>query len=443
MRQMKKAVQWYDGMLLRPEHFQQADRRVDQLLCYHLQNSLIHFWGVNHLRIDDLLLKSGIFRILELEAIMPDGLAISAYADEGDVIEIDLRKESNLFSLGAEATVYLAVPEYRPDAANVDATFPRFKSVESGPIVNENTGVSAPIFPCIKPNILLFIGEEPSSRFIFFPLAKISKENHSYSLSTFSPPLLTVRTKSLLNSLCTDVALKIRNKITFLGERISADKTSIMAQEANEYMKAMSAALLPYEAVLNVDGIRPFNLYLLLCSLAGHLCSLVPNQIPPGFKPYDHNNLRHNFEEVIEFIDLMLERVQEGYLIIPFEQQDRIFRLEMARAWLDQKLIFGAKATPGMSEKDLIEWVASCVIASKSVVESVRDKRILGAQRVLIEGDEELKLLPSKDMVLFEIKYDEAYVKLDEVLQIFNVADTPFKRPQEIIFYLSKKNLQG
>jgi len=37
LRQLKKAVQWHDGMLLRPEHFQQADRRVEQLR--HLQRS--------------------------------------------------------------------------------------------------------------------------------------------------------------------------------------------------------------------------------------------------------------------------------------------------------------------------------------------------------------------------------------------------------------------
>lgn len=33
---VKNAIQWHEGMLLRPQHFQQADRRIEQLFAYHL-----------------------------------------------------------------------------------------------------------------------------------------------------------------------------------------------------------------------------------------------------------------------------------------------------------------------------------------------------------------------------------------------------------------------
>lgn len=443
LRHIKKAVQWYDGMLLRPEHFQQADRRTDQLLQYQLQNSQSFFWGINHLRLDDVLLISGIFRILELEAVMPDGMPVSAYAEDGDILELDLRQDPELFEGNKEVTIYLAIPEYQPNAANMEVTFPRFKSIDSGAVVNENTGSTSIVFPCIAPNLLLFAGEEPTSRFVFFPIAKITKENQNYVLTPFSAPLLKVKCISPLGSLCSDITLKIRNKIAFLSERTSSDQASLMAQQANDYMQTMAAALLPFEAVFNMNAAHPFDLYVLLCALAGHLCALAPNQMPPSFEPYDHNNPRKNYDEVCHFINFMLERIQEGYFTIQFTLVDRLFSLYMPRPWLNQRLVFGAKATPGMVEKDLIEWVASCVIASESIVDDVRDKRILGAQRVIIEGDEEMKLIPSKDMILFEVMFDEAFIKAGERLQMFNVADEPKKRPKDIIFYVDKKNFQA
>lgn len=442
LRQIKKAVQWYDGMLLRPEHFQQADRRTDQLLQYHLQNSQSFFWGIRHLKLDDILLISGIFRILELEAVMSDGMPVSSYAEDGELLEIDLRQDPKLFEGNQEVTIYLAIPEYQPNAANMEVTFPRYRSVDSGTVVNENTGSPGVVFPCITPNLLLFAGEEPTSRFIFFPLAKVSRENQNFVLTPFSSPLLRVKCISPLGSLCSDIALKIRNKIAFLGERISADQTSIMAQQANDYMQTMSAALLPFEALFNIDGAHSFDLYVMLCALAGHLCALAPNQMPPGFEPYNHNDPRKHYEEVCHFINFMLERIQEGYFTIQFAVVDRLFSLYMPRPWFNQRLVFGAKATPGMVEKDLIEWVASCVIASERFVDEIRDKRILGAQRVIIEGDEEMKLIPSKDMILFEVTYDEAFINPGERLQMFNVADEPKKRPKDIIFYVAKKNFQ-
>ena len=97
LRQLKKAVQWHDGMLLRPEHFQQADRRLEQLQHFQLSKALPHYWGVSHLKIDDVLLTSGTFRLMELDAIMPDGMVVGVNAEDGDHLELDLADYAKQF----------------------------------------------------------------------------------------------------------------------------------------------------------------------------------------------------------------------------------------------------------------------------------------------------------------------------------------------------------
>ena len=69
-------IQWHEGMLLTPQHFQLESARVDNLIAWHTIASSGQSWGVRKLEIDVGLLASGVFRVLELDAIMPDGTSV-------------------------------------------------------------------------------------------------------------------------------------------------------------------------------------------------------------------------------------------------------------------------------------------------------------------------------------------------------------------------------
>lgn len=443
LRRLKKAVQWHDGMLLRPEHFQQSDRRVEQILHYQLSQSLPFYWGVSHFRIDDVLLSSGIVRILEIEAIMPDGLVISFHIDDGDIMELSLKEHEKEFKKGKQSLmVYACIPEYRNDAASLNSEYPRFKSIESGFVVNENTGEEVPRFACLKPYLHLHAGTEPPAQYVSFPILKISNSQNNFVLEQFTPPSLQVPLTLELGSMCCHIAQTIRNKAAFLADRVLSDQTTFMAVEASQHIRVMTAALLNFEALLQTGKAHPYNLYVALCALAGNLSGLRPNEVPPAFTPYNHNDIFQSFTQVKDYIFYCLDALQEGFTIVTFDQYDRLFKLMMQRDWVQDKLILAAKASAEMHEKDLITWLSSAVIASKSFVSSVRDKRILGAKRTIIEDDQSLKLMPSKDMLLFEVLYDRTFINPDEELHIFNVADTPTQRPKEIILYLPKVKIK-
>ncbi len=439
LRQLKKAVQWHDGMLLRPEHFQQADRRLEQLQHFQLSQALPHYWGVSHLKIDDVLLASGTFRLMELDAIMPDGMVVGLNAEDGDHLELDLADYAKQFKKSKSLYVYLAVPEHRADAASLTSQFPRYDSTESGFVVNQNTGEEAPRFPCLKPHLTLFAGDEPSGRFVFFPIAKVNQVKANYVLDDFTPPSLCISLTSKLGSLCAHTAKNIRNKAAFLSEQIRNDKRSIMAQESQAHIRSMMSDLLGFEALFQTGNTHPFNVYIGLCQLAGSLSALRSSEIPPVFNPYNHNNLMGSFGAVFEYIAHCLNALQEGFTIVSFAKDDRVFKVDLDREWMSDKLTIGLKGSVNMREKDLIEWATSAVIATRDFVTGVRDKRILGAPRKLLSGSKALKLMPSKDMILLEVVYDHSFINADEEFQIFNVGDTPVKRPTEIVMYVPKK----
>ena len=89
-------IQWHEGMLLLPQHFQQADQRMQDLLHFHMASISPFHWGVKGYKVDPVLLINGILRFNELEAVLPDGLVFShAKSDEGslEVSLSDLKEE--------------------------------------------------------------------------------------------------------------------------------------------------------------------------------------------------------------------------------------------------------------------------------------------------------------------------------------------------------------
>src|SRR6185503_10016287 len=76
-REVPPPIQWHEGMLLAPQHFQQLSLRHELLVHYHAAQVSPFHWGVRYLEIDPVPLTDGILRVLDLEAVMPDGLAVS------------------------------------------------------------------------------------------------------------------------------------------------------------------------------------------------------------------------------------------------------------------------------------------------------------------------------------------------------------------------------
>ena len=109
-------IQWYEGMLLTPQHFQQAWLRQDALLHYHAARLAPFFYGVRRVEIDGALLVVGMLRVLALEAVLPDGLVVTHPREGGEDLQIDLQPYADQLKRGP-LTVFAVVPVYKPGAA--------------------------------------------------------------------------------------------------------------------------------------------------------------------------------------------------------------------------------------------------------------------------------------------------------------------------------------
>jgi type VI secretion system protein ImpJ len=435
-RQIPEAIQWHEGMLLAPQHLQQLSHRNESLVHYHLHTIAPFFWGVRHLEIDEALLTTGIFRVLKLEAVMPDGLVVSHRAGDGPSLQIPLQNVQH-----QPATIHLAVPARSPRATKGD--LPRYHSVEGEPVADESTGDGEITIPRLKPQLSLRIEERPSAKFVSFPLAKVQYKNEAFGLTEFVPPSTIIPIDSPIWKMCSLTAAKIRERALFLSEQVrspaSATRIPLMLETKNK-IQNMVSGLPQFEAVLNTGIAHPYELYKAFCLLAGNLAGLGYSMVPPVFSKYNHNDLYASFNQLQDFAFTMMEEgIPESYLAIPLQLVKKTFSVVFDGEWKDRRLFLAMRGQTGMSEKDVVAWGEQCRIGSESIMRSMRDKRILGAERQLIQSYE--SLVPARGVILFSLEYDTQFIKSDEVLQVVNDSEGAGVHPAEIILYV--KNIMA
>ncbi|MGE3540622.1 MAG: type VI secretion system baseplate subunit TssK [Candidatus Tectimicrobiota bacterium] len=431
------AIQWHEGMLLAPQHFQQATWRQEALLHYHTTAMAPFHWGIHRLHIDPLLLMHGTLRVVELEALMPDGLVVMQTPQQQSALELDLLPYTEEMRQSPRM-IYLVVPEEHPSAYQHNGELRRYESVEGEPVVDCYSGASEICIPRLIPRLGLVCSDAPPPRQISVPLAQVRYQNEIFTMTDFLPPMYTVPRQSPLAELCTVIAKRLREKAMFLAERVQSPAVTPGAPlvlETQHLIHSLVAALPPFEALLATGVAHPYPLYLALCGIVGQMAGVGTSLLPPALGAYNHDDLRATYAPAQEFILRALdEGVHEDYTTHPFHYEHSMFGLAFEAAWLEARLVLGVRGQMGMSERDILSWMEGCVIGSSSVLPSLRERRVLGAARQSIERDEQL--VPARGVSLFSLVADPLSIQPHEPLHIFNTASA--LRPAEIVLYVRR-----
>jgi type VI secretion system protein ImpJ len=424
-KQIPEAIQWQEGMLLSPEHFQQLVRRSEELLYFQLSSLAPYFWGVRTREIDQPKLVGGMFSVLSLEAIMPDGLVVSyEKGEKPEIVEIQLLPQHE------PITIHLAVPARTPMAIKGD--LPRYQDVEGEAVVDEETGEKRTTIPRLKPRLELLAGDVPPSKYVSFPLAQVEYTNTGFKLTDFVPPTPVISTLSPIWKMCSETAAKIREGADSLARQVP------LLLETRSQIQCLVAALPHFEVGLATGLAHPYELYKAFCLLAGNLAGLGNNVVPPQFKPYNHRDLRATFIDVQAYAwRMMREGVHQDYQEFRFALKNGMFILDRFRAeWKGRKLFLAMRGASTMSGKDVTDWGTQCRIGSASVMQSLHDQRVPGAKRDVSQGDETLS--PPLGTILFSVE-DSDVIRPDQSLLVVDDGGAAGKmRPTEVTLFVKK-----
>ena len=431
-------IEWHEGMLLSPQHFQQLSARLDSLVSWQILAAAPFSWGVRSFKFDTGLLPTGLLRVLELEAIMPDGTAIqySAANPEHGSLELSLAPYAETMA-NEPLNIYLTLP-IASTARQRSAAF-RFRSVAGAPVEDEISDAEPADIPRLLPLIALSAGSVPPGTHVYLRLGNAFKDNEVVKMGELLPPLIEVARDNPLWTAVAALLGQLRGKAAFVAKQTAVPSSRIDDRlahlELKDRLRSLLAGLPHTEAVLRTPHLHPLPLYWALCSLLASLSLLRPGGLPAIPMDYDHANPSAVFKPLLLALQDAVSDVSQEYREHKFEFKQGIFETQLQPQWVSgARIVVGLR---GQSDKDLLAWMDSAIVGAQSAYPSLRERRILGATRSAIESADELGLRPGSGYLLFAIQIQSDLTVAGERLVIANANEgKTSQRPQEIVLFI-------
>lgn len=444
-------VQWHEGMLLSPQHLQQSDVYYQHYIVSQLYNLSPYYWGVHNLTVDENHLSNGLLRITQLQATMPDGTCIRYDGQLDSPLELDLKaliaeqQKSHVQSaldkggtkspdLTSKLTIYIGISSYKANGSNLEGELARFESVEDPQVCDHNSGDNPISIPKLKPRCYLLPESKVSAQYSAMPLLQINPQEHNRFVASFIPPMTQVKVNSYLGEACNQICSLLKRKAGYLSEQISARNQNEISMHLQHHFALLISALPQLEALTINGTCHPLQLYYALAHLLGSLNAAKPEIALMVLPRYLHDRLNQTFDSLLQRIHYLLDHIQDNFIKIPFAVDQRVFKLLLRPEWLRSKLYVGVYLNT-VNYSDACEWLENAVIASDYAVSLSKDRRIVGASRVIDPQQPEVPLTSSPNILLCEINCDPMFIRAGHELNIFNISEHRHRCPTDIVLY--------
>ncbi|QLC73187.1 type VI secretion system baseplate subunit TssK [Pseudomonas sp. LPB0260] len=321
---MHKVV-WQEGMLLRPQHFQQSDRYYEHQLKTRTQKLASYAWGFFELEIDRQFLNMGKLVVSKASGVLPDGSLFDIGA-EREPLALDVPPNTG------NTPVYLALPlvtgnhieSRRPEQQDVLARYTAFDEE----VADSNAGDSASSqVSCGRPDFRLLLGEQQSDQaYVKLQLCEVLDTTPDGVISLdpeFIPTYVNFQASGYLLSCLKEVISMLGHRGDILAERIRATG-KVGGAEVGDFM--MLQLINRFEPVLRhylgIEQVHPEQIYRELLGLLGELATFSSETKRPRLDSrYQHSDQGLSFRKLMDAIRQVLSMVLEQHAIELLLQQ--------------------------------------------------------------------------------------------------------------------------
>lgn len=295
-------VHWYEGMFLRPQHFQASDRYWHYSLATAVQWQSLYSYGLRAFRLQREALGANFFQLNGGQAVLRDGTLIEL---DGLDLRISLK---DAFQRQAEVTVMLAVSKLvlgRPNTGPVGAAATRL-TVDAIPVTDENTGGSESEIEFRRLAVRLLLSTDNSEGYETLPIARIKRAAGDESTpeldEEYFPPLLASDAwEDLSQGVLRAIFDLVGQKVDVLAQRATSRGLSFHSQEPGELddlwmLAQLNQVLATLHSMTFAVGLHPYWVYQELCRIVGALSIFDPTRrLDPQLPAYDHDDLGRVF----------------------------------------------------------------------------------------------------------------------------------------------------
>lgn len=341
-----QAVHWHEGMLLRPQHFQAAQRHILQH-SDRSARSLFHYnWGIRSFDLDLDALANYRLVIRDLQCRLRDGTMLNI-PDDGVLPSFDLKQA---FGRESTVTVYVALPVVqlaRPNVGNGNGSSNGVRfSVDTQELEDENTGLNPQPVEIRRLNLKLLLSNQDHSGYEVLPILRLKKGDRADGVpqldESYIPPLLACDSwKPLETAILQQTFDRLGKKIEMLSAQIVSGGMTFDSHGQGdrlifEQLRVMNESYAPLGIQAFAQGVHPFTMYTELARLIGRLSIFGAQRRPPELPKYDHDDLGVCFWRAKQYIDGLLDIVVEPeYKERPFIGAGLRMQVSLEPSWME------------------------------------------------------------------------------------------------------------
>jgi type VI secretion system protein ImpJ len=342
-------VHWYQGLFVRPQHLQAADRHRSEVAQTSEQWDHPYGYGLHTFRYSKDALASGRFRVEELDARLRDGTLIRL--DSGSELEVDLKAafESQSGDDGeSEVMIYVGVPKLNLGGDNVAAdgsdNSARFTRIRST-VMDENGQDSGQEIEFRRLNIRLIVGEEHAG-YEVIPVARVKsaseRDVHPVVDDAYIPPIVSTHSWPYLRRHyiqgIRDVLSGNMDTLSEPVRQLRVGRHSLEPADSGRVsmLDRLNEAYSTLDVMAPALGVHPFVAYMELARILGRLSIFGAARRAIEIEPYDHDNLGFIFTDIREKILGILYAIQfDEYLRANFEGHGSTMLARLGPEWFD------------------------------------------------------------------------------------------------------------
>ena len=321
-------VIWSEGMFLRPQHFQQQTRYLENFIEKRCSAFGKYGWGFSSIKIDETLLGLGKFAISEAQGIFPDGTPFN-------IPELDdPPPPKEISELVHNSVIYLNMPLKRVSAVNVDLSGEHVgltRNLSHDYEVMDTTATRAESatskIEVGRLHLNYLLEEEQRSDYASLGVARIveCKADKSIVLdSTYIPTVVDCQAATGLTNLLNELSGLLHHRGEALAGRVSVSGRGSAAEIADFLFLQVVNRYTPMVSHLSkFAGLHPEALYRLLLELSGELATFTrEDRRPVDYPLYQHHDLYESLTPVMDDLRQSLTRVLEQTAIsIPIQEK--------------------------------------------------------------------------------------------------------------------------
>ena len=323
---MTSKVIWHEGMLLRPQHFQQNARYYDHQLATRTQLLHTSAYGFFRLEIDHQFLTMGKVVLSHASGILPDG-SLFELGTGHNPLSLDIPANTS------NTPVWLALPlvtgnhveTRRPQQRDVLARY----TVQDMEINDSNAGEdSTSTVSCGQPDFRLLLDDQADAQaFVKLKLCHVLDTTPDGVVSLddeFVPSFLHAQASQFLQSCQKEIISMLSHRGDILAERIrSGGKVSgaefgdfVMLQLINRHEPLL-------RHYMTLENLHPEQLYRELLGLFGELSTFSGETRRPRLDSrYQHSDQGNSFRKLMDALRQTLSMVLEQHAVeLPLQQR--------------------------------------------------------------------------------------------------------------------------